>query len=153
VWMGRDDARPIPGLQGGTAPARAFHDYMVVATATRPVEQFETQVPLPNWQLEPDEEAMGVPIDSNAIAAETPMVDADGNPLPPQAGTQPVAPSSAGQPQIRPDGTGAPDQAWLDEVLNRGRDRRPASPPPQRQPQPSTVPPDSARDGSEPPQQ
>nr|MBA3730411.1 PBP1A family penicillin-binding protein [Sphingomonas sp.] len=25
VWMGRDDARPIAGLQGGTAPARAFH--------------------------------------------------------------------------------------------------------------------------------
>ena len=24
VWMGRDDARPVAGLQGGTAPARAF---------------------------------------------------------------------------------------------------------------------------------
>ena len=24
VWMGRDDARPIGGLQGGRAPARAF---------------------------------------------------------------------------------------------------------------------------------
>ena len=28
VWMGRDDARAIAGLQGGTAPARAFHDFM-----------------------------------------------------------------------------------------------------------------------------
>ena len=83
VWMGRDDARTIPGLQGGTAPARAFHDYMVVATANRPVEQFDTTVPLPDWQLEPDEEAMGMPVDVNAVAADVPMVDADGNPLPP----------------------------------------------------------------------
>src|SRR5437763_120371 len=43
VWMGRDDARPVGGLQGGTAPARAFHDFMSVAVANRPVEQFETQ--------------------------------------------------------------------------------------------------------------
>src|SRR5436305_7456514 len=28
VWMGRDDARTVPGLQGGTAPARAFHELM-----------------------------------------------------------------------------------------------------------------------------
>jgi penicillin-binding protein 1A len=49
VWMGRDDAHPIPGLQGGTAPARAFHDFMVVAVANRPAEQFETQVPIPDW--------------------------------------------------------------------------------------------------------
>src|SRR5688572_16364628 len=26
VWMGRDDAKAVPGLQGGTAPARAFAD-------------------------------------------------------------------------------------------------------------------------------
>ena len=53
VWMGRDDARTVGGLQGGTAPARAFHDFMSVAVANRPVEQFETQVPVPDWQLTP----------------------------------------------------------------------------------------------------
>ncbi|MDK4805955.1 MAG: PBP1A family penicillin-binding protein [Novosphingobium aromaticivorans] len=58
VWMGRDDARPVPGLQGGTAPARAFASYMRVATAKRPVEQFQTQLQLPGWNLEPDDEAM-----------------------------------------------------------------------------------------------
>jgi penicillin-binding protein 1A len=58
VWMGRDDARAVPGLQGGTAPARAFASYMKVVTAKRPVEQFETQLTLPQWQLEPDDEAM-----------------------------------------------------------------------------------------------
>ena len=62
VWMGRDDARAVAGLQGGTAPARAFHDFMVVAVARRPVEQFEADVPLPDWQLEPDEEAWGLPV-------------------------------------------------------------------------------------------
>src|SRR5690348_2331679 len=28
VWMGRDDAKPVGGLWGGTSPARAFSDYM-----------------------------------------------------------------------------------------------------------------------------
>jgi penicillin-binding protein 1A len=57
VWMGRDDAHPIPGLAGGTAPARAFAQYMKLAVANRPVEQFDTQLKLPDWQLEPDDEA------------------------------------------------------------------------------------------------
>jgi len=58
VWMGRDDARAVPGLQGGTAPARAFADYMRTAVANRPAEQFDTDLKLPEWQLEPDEEWM-----------------------------------------------------------------------------------------------
>ena len=36
VWMGRDDAKPNPGLHGGRAPARAFADYMKVAVAKPP---------------------------------------------------------------------------------------------------------------------
>ena len=58
VWMGRDDARPVPGLQGGTAPARAFASYMRFAVAKRPIEKFDTELKLPEWQLEPDNEAM-----------------------------------------------------------------------------------------------
>ncbi len=57
VWMGRDDARTVKGLQGGTAPARAFAAFMRVATAKRPIEAFDTKVTLPEWQLEPDAEA------------------------------------------------------------------------------------------------
>ena len=79
VWMGRDDARPVAGLQGGTAPARAFSDFMRVAVARRPVENFQLEVPLPDWQLEPDEEVWG-----NTVA-EVPLVDADGNPIDPPA--------------------------------------------------------------------
>ena len=57
VWMGRDDDKPIPGLQGGTAPARAFAAFMRFAVAKRPVEVFDTALQLPTWQLEPDDEA------------------------------------------------------------------------------------------------
>lgn len=76
VWMGRDDARTVRGLQGGTAPARAFAAFMRVAVAKRPVEEFDTEVKLPEWQLEPDEEAYyGAPDNGD-------FVDQDGQPLP-----------------------------------------------------------------------
>ncbi len=58
VWMGRDDARAVPGLQGGRAPAQAFAAYMRFAVKDRAVEQFDTELNLPEWRLEPDEEAM-----------------------------------------------------------------------------------------------
>ncbi len=119
VWMGRDDARAIGGLQGGTAPARAFRDFMVTAVARRPVEQFQTKVPVPDWELEPSEEFFG----SEFIGlGSDPLVDADGNPIftdvqgfPTQApppgyetgppGQQPYQrplPGTPGQPQQQP---------------------------------------------------
>ena len=137
VWMGRDDARPVGGLQGGTAPARAFHDFMSAAVANRPVEAFETQVPMPDWQLTPEEELYGdQAIDANGIQ---PMVDENGMPL----GTPPV--QEPGYPQqqsmVRPDGTGDPNQQEFDQAIPPQPLRQP---PPQRlpQPQPSTPPPD-----------
>jgi len=135
VWMGRDDARPVGGLQGGTAPARAFHDFMSVAVATRPVEQFETQVPMPDWQLTPEEEMFGdQAIDANSMQ---PMVDENGMPLgtpPPQ---QPGYPQQ--QPMVRPDGTGEPNQQELDQAFPPQPQRQP---PRQPQPQDSTPPAD-----------
>jgi penicillin-binding protein 1A len=119
--MGRDDARRVAGLQGGTAPARAFAEFMKVAVAKRPVEQFETQAPMPDWQLEPDEEAWGM----NYVDSE-PLVDADGNPLPGQP-ADPLAPRP-GSEQV--------DQQWLDEVLRRNPDNRPPPTTPQQLPQP-----------------
>ena len=120
VWMGRDDARPVAGLQGGTAPARAFHDFMRVAVARRPVEQFQTEVPLPDWQLEPDEEVWG-----NALIEDAPLVDADGNPI--DAGPAGRSARRAGR---RSRATTAADQQWLDEVLDRQRAPRAPVPPP-----------------------
>ena len=58
VWMGRDDAKPVPGLQGGHAPASAFAAFMRNAVKDRPVKPFDTELKLPDWQLEPDDEQM-----------------------------------------------------------------------------------------------
>jgi penicillin-binding protein 1A len=137
VWMGRDDAKTVAGLQGGTAPARAFAAFMKVAVAKRPVEQFETQAPMPDWQLEPDEESWGFNMDE----AAAPLVDADGNPI----GTQPPDPLAPEQQPQTPDGSQV-DQQWLDEVLKRNPENRPqpaprAPPQPRQQPsQPTTDP-------------
>src|SRR5437763_269291 len=138
--MGRDDARPVGGLQGGTAPARAFHDFMTVAVANRPIEQFETQVPMPDWQLTPEEEMYGdQAIDANQMQ---PMVDENGMPL----GTPPPPPPGypQQQPMVRPDGTGEPNQQELDQAFPPQQQRQPPQRQPQRVPQPpdSTPPPD-----------
>ena len=137
VWMGRDDARPVGGLQGGTAPARAFHDFMSVAVANRPVEQFETQVPMPDWQLTPEEEMYGdQAIDANSTAPM--MVDENGMPL----GTPPPPQEGAPPSMVRPDGTGEPSQQELDQAFpplgQPQPSRQPRRVPP---PQPSTPPP------------
>ncbi|MFL6725469.1 MAG: transglycosylase domain-containing protein [Sphingomicrobium sp.] len=143
VWMGRDDARPVGGLQGGTAPARAFHDFMSVAVANRPVEQFETQVPMPDWQLTPEEEMYGdQAIDSNGMQ---PMVDENGLPLgnpPPQEPSYPQQ-----QPMVRPDGTGEPTQEELDQAFPPQSQPQPPrrQPPPRRPPPESTPPPDPSQ--------
>jgi len=138
VWMGRDDARPVGGLQGGTAPARAFHDFMTVAVAKRPVEQFETQVPMPDWQLTPEEEVYGdQDVDANQIGPM--MVDENGMPI----GTPPDQGTPQQQPMVQPDGTGAPTQQELDQAF-----------PPQQQPQVRRPPPGSPQQPQpQPPQQ
>ena len=77
VWMGRDDDRPVTGLQGGTAPARAFASYMKIAVAGRPVEKFETDATLPAWQLEPDDEVLlsGSPDDYRYVDEQGNLVE------------------------------------------------------------------------------
>ena len=162
IWMGRDDARPIAGLQGGTAPARAFHDFMSVAVAKRPIEQFQTAVPTPDWDLG-DEGAEYT--DENQVGFQ-PLVDENGNPLP----NQPV--DTYPQPQEGPpqQPNGQVDQQWLDQVLPQNGQPRPGQPParqpqpqpqivrppqPQvvRPPQPRSAPTDPLQPAPEPPQQ
>jgi penicillin-binding protein 1A len=130
VWMGRDDNRAIPGLAGGRAPARAFAAYMKVATANRPVEKFETEVTLPEWQLEPDEEAYGQP--DNGM-----MVDEDGMPLP-SAGEEDDG-SAVDEADGVPSAT-APqriDQRWIDDVLGRNPRQQPTRSGPSPRPTPA----------------
>jgi len=138
VWMGRDDAKPLPGLSGGHAPAKAFSMMMQVALRTRPVQNFQTEVTLPEWQLEPDEEAyygdpdqglggdnevapqdMQAPDDAEDISAPPELQPAP--PPGPRRQPLPAAPpqlpyertptdrSNDRRPQI--------DQKWLDNVL------------------------------------
>jgi penicillin-binding protein 1A len=113
VWMGRDDNRAMPGLQGGRAPARAFQAFMSRAVANRPVEQFETQVAPPDW-AEPDEEVWFEP-----PPADKPLVDADGNPI----GTPPPVDGP------RPDADAEElNREWLDRAINRDVPQRPERP-------------------------
>ena len=135
VWMGRDDARPVGGLQGGTAPARAFAAFMKVAVAKRKIEPFETELTLPESELEPDDEAyFGSPDDVI-------FIDENGNPVgqgegisPPQTGGG--IPGEAQQPERL-------DENFIDRAL--GRDTPPQRPqvrqaeprPPVRRPPPN----------------
>jgi penicillin-binding protein 1A len=107
VWMGRDDAKTVSGLQGGRAPAQAFANFMKVAVAKRPVEQFDTAVTLPEWQLEPDNEAYFGDPDGQ-------LVDEDGNPI-----DAPVAGNPDADNPDAPEQSGKLDQQWIDNVLGR----------------------------------
>jgi penicillin-binding protein 1A len=158
VWMGRDDARPISGLQGGTAPARAFAQFMTKAVAKRPIEQFETQVTLPEWQLEPDEESYyGAPDDGVFIDENGNPIASDGVPVeqepegvgierPSPRGERPVPEGYPAEEAPAPPPAGQQmDQDWIDRVTGRDperdpqRDQRPrrdprAQPPPEERP-------------------
>ena len=90
VWMGRDDAKPVPGLQGGSAPARAFAQFMRVAVASRPIEKFDTELKLPSWQIEPDDEALMTDPGNYSL------VDEQGNLIEPPPGKQPRDPLDGG---------------------------------------------------------
>ena len=94
VWMGRDDAKPVGGLYGGTAPARAFADYMRYAVRDRPVEEFDTDLKLPQWRLEPDDEY------NFGDQGNYYTIDPDGNWVAP--------PEGQGQGQASPGAPGAP---------------------------------------------
>lgn len=107
VWMGRDDAKPVGGLQGGRAPAKAFADYMRVAVARRPVEQFDTEVVLPEWQLEDDSDAyFGEPGSEG-------LTDENGMPLelPPVEGQMDLSPLEGDGPIL--------NQQWIEEQTGR----------------------------------
>ncbi|MBA3939703.1 MAG: penicillin-binding protein [Sphingopyxis sp.] len=127
VWMGRDDAKPVGGLQGGRAPAKAFADYMRIAVARRPVEAFDTEVKLPDWQLEDEGEAyLGEP-------GEEGLVDENGMPI-----ELPGAPSIISDvPQPPQEDAPVLDQQWVDEQTGG---RRPQPEPKSATPKASTLP-------------
>jgi penicillin-binding protein 1A len=123
VWLGRDDARAVPGLAGGRAPAAAFAAFMSRALANTPVSQLASTVETPDGFLEPDAEVYGIDPSGSWMAPaadEVPIPEPLPDPLPRTTVVPPVARSAPAQPA-------APltDQ-WLDQVL---RDDQPAAPP------------------------
>jgi penicillin-binding protein 1A len=141
VWMGRDDAKPVAGLQGGHAPARAFASYMRVAVANRPVEQFETELQLPEWQLEPDDENLtGDPNDYY-------YMDEQGNLVDPRGGPDSSGPGGI-PPEMYEGGAPPPQEpAAGEDFLDRATGRRGPDRPDRQRPaagQPIPVP-DAAR--------
>ncbi len=149
VWMGRDDARPIAGLHGGTAPAKAFAQFMTAAVANRPIEQFDTQVTLPEAQLEPDAESYYGAPDNMSFVDDDGQPIGDAPPRPPVQGDddtgfgveRPVAPAPARpRDDLTPPDTGTErlDQDWLDRVTGQQAPRRdaPRTPPPPARAQP-----------------
>ena len=103
VWMGRDNARAVGGLEGGRAPAQAWAAFMRIAVAGRPVENFDTEVTFPE-RLE-DEELLlegeeGILLDENGMPIEgVPTVDE--NALPGEPAPDPL------------------DEAWIDRAIGR----------------------------------
>ena len=114
VWMGRDDARSIGGLEGGRAPAQAWAAYMRIAVANRPVEKFATEVTFPE-RLEGEEELLQ--LDENGMPIEgDPTIDDPG--LEPTAEPQPlddafIERSIGGRREPRPAPEGAEDARLL----------------------------------------
>jgi penicillin-binding protein 1A len=135
VWMGRDDAHAVPGLQGGTAPARAFAAYMKVATAKRPPERFDTDLKLPQWQLEPDDEVMQANPDGYFYA------DPDGNIVEPGAQNRPPAGDGAvaggEQGVVVPDGPPAAGDDFLSRATGKQADAPRPRPKPSQSPKPN----------------
>lgn len=105
VWMGRDDARAVGNLQGGTAPALAWSTFMQSAVARRPVEQFDTDVTFPE-RLDEEEVLLGE--DGQPI-----LFDEEGNPIVDEAAGDPAGGSiDMTEPE-------ALDEAWVDRALGR----------------------------------
>ncbi|MFN3451038.1 MAG: transglycosylase domain-containing protein [Sphingorhabdus sp.] len=120
VWMGRDDARSIGGLEGGRAPAQAWAAYMRVAVSGRPVENFATEVTFPE-RLEGEEpllgeEEQGLLLDENGMPIE-------GDPALEDPG---LVPTTEPEPL---------DEAFIERAIGRREPRSPPEEEPYREPQ------------------
>jgi penicillin-binding protein 1A len=96
VWMGRDDARAVPGLAGGRAPARAFAAYMARAVGGTPPAPLTTESAIEADFVEPDDAVYGIAEEGSVPAIDTSTALPD-----------PI--DSAAPPRI--------DDKWLDSAL------------------------------------
>ncbi|MEE4288330.1 MAG: PBP1A family penicillin-binding protein [Erythrobacter sp.] len=153
VWMGRDDAKRVSGLQGGRAPAQAFAAYMRYAVKDRADVPFDTELNLPEWMLEPDEEYLyGDPDEYYYIDEQGNLVEPGRRE--PSDGTSPenllprpgASPGSSGSTEADPPPAASRD--FLEEATGQGLPPPRSSPgarPQQRpSPRPSQGPPSVA---------
>ena len=145
VWMGRDDNRPVGVLQGGRAPAQAFSAYMRYAVKDRPVEEFDTELKLPEWQVDgEDDQFFGDPGDYYYIDEQGNLIEPgrgegadDAQPYP-EDGSDPRGeagqrPRRGQQPATGRGTDGAPqaiDDDFLDGVIGREERQQRPSPTP-----------------------
>jgi penicillin-binding protein 1A len=106
VWMGRDNARAVGGLEGGKAPASAFAAFMRIAVAKRPIEAFDTKTVFPA-RLEEEEASTGPEEDVK-------FVDENGMPVEGDA-----APGTG--PAIAPQDPEKLDEEFIDKALGRSK--------------------------------
>lgn len=110
VWMGRDDARAVGGLEGGRAPAQAWAAFMRVAVSGRPVENFATDITFPE-RLEGEEPLLG----EDELP---PLLDENGMPIE----GEPAIDDPAYLPENEPEPL---DDAFIDRALGRREPRNP----------------------------
>ncbi len=113
VWMGRDDARAVPGLAGGQAPARVFKAFMNVAMEGVIPTDLEDKVEPPEGYTttEPDQEAYGM----------TPGSELFGPPVsaPPDPGQLDPSLRSPPPPPETPAASAEPlTDAWLEKATS-----------------------------------
>lgn len=145
VWMGRDDSRAVGGLQGGRAPAQAFAAFMRYAVQSRPVEQFDVETNLPEWQTEPDDEFyFGDPdeyyyIDEQGNLIEPGRIEGPrGEDLPVEGE---IGPGEVNRQRRLPEGSsGEPPAAASDEFLDRATGNGGQQRPQPVQPRPTPAP-------------
>jgi penicillin-binding protein 1A len=108
VWMGRDDAKRVPGLAGGQAPARVFAAFMSRAlTGVAPTPLNDT-VDAAAFGTEPDAEAYGIApggdgLPEGGAAIDPGQLDPSLNP-----GAEPPAPVEPGPKPLT--------DAWLEDA-------------------------------------
>jgi penicillin-binding protein 1A len=105
VWIGRDDAKAVPGLAGGRAPAATFATFMRAALRNVPASGLTTDVADPVFDLEPDAEVYG-------------LVEEEAPPLAEGQATAPPGAPPAPEPAPLSD-------AWLEGAIRGGAEPAP----------------------------
>ncbi len=121
VWMGRDDARAVPGLAGGQAPARVFAAFMSRALTGVTPTPLDDQVEMPGFDgTEPDNQAYGLAPGDELFGNDRAAVDPGS--LDPSLHPGPAEPAPPPrQEAAKPEPAPLSDK-WLEDAVRKGGD-------------------------------